>query len=392
MALSDFLSRFFVPADAIRRRQEELVRKTPAPTFWLFGKTGTGKSSIVKYLTDTDNIAIGEGYRPCTTHSAQYDYPSVDCPALRFLDTRGLGEVNYDPQEDIQAFDAIAHAMIVTVPLLDFAQEAVLTPLRKIRAERPKRPVVLVLTTLHRAIPGRQHPPYPFEENLEPSGLLDEWARPMAEQRERFAGLVDAVVPVDLTQADDGFDDPDYGGPKLQATLAELLPDAQRQAFRSLAEVVGELKNLYWRRAMPYVVGYSALAGAAAAFPIPYLDIPIVTAVQGAMVHEIAKVYDVPSEASIVMSAAGSALVSRLALRELLKVIPVIGGAASVASASASTLALGRACCFYFAEIRDGHVPSRERFAEILRGQGERPSVTPPAHDAREKPPEEKPQ
>ncbi len=42
-------------------QRQELVRRMPAPTFWLFGKTGSGKSSLVRLLTQADQIQIGNG-------------------------------------------------------------------------------------------------------------------------------------------------------------------------------------------------------------------------------------------------------------------------------------------------------------------------------------------
>jgi uncharacterized protein (DUF697 family) len=373
MSVSEAFARLFVSEKKVKQRIEELLRRTPAPVFWLFGKAQTGKSSIVKYLTGADAVEIGQGFRPVTRHSHQYDYPSADAPAARFIDTRGLGEGDYDPAEDIEQFDAVAHAMIVTVPLTDFAQEAVIAPLRRIRERNAQRPVVLALTCLHRALPpGAQHPPYPFSDTLDPADLLEEWRRPLAEQRQQFAGLVDAVVPIDLTHPDDGFAVADYGGERLRQVLAEVLPDAQREAFARLEEAVRELKDLYLKRALPWIAGASALAGTAAAVPIPYLDLPAVTAFQVAMVRQVASVYGQQlsaAEAAKVYSAVGGVVLTGMLVRELLKVIPFVGAAASVAAASAVTAALGRTCCWYFGEVRKGNVPSRTEFERVFRAQ-----------------------
>jgi uncharacterized protein (DUF697 family) len=373
MSWTEAFARLFVTEKQVKQRVEDLLRRTPVPVFWLFGKAQTGKSSIVKYLTGVGDIDIGQGFRPVTRHSHQYDFPSSEAPAARFIDTRGLGEGDYDPAEDIAHFDATAHAMIVTVPLTDFAQEAVLAPLKRIREGNPHRPVVLALTCLHRALPPpQQHPPYPFHDTLDPADLLEEWRRPLAQQRQEFAGLVDVVVPIDLTHPDDGFANPQYGGDRLRQALADVLPDAQREAFRRLEEVVGELKDLYLKRALPWIAGASALAATAAAVPIPYLDLPAVTAFQVAMVRQVASVYGQQMtlpEAAKLYSAVGGVVLSGLAIRELLKIIPFVGEAASVAMASAVTAALGRTCCWYFGEVRNGHVPTRLEFERAFRAQ-----------------------
>jgi uncharacterized protein (DUF697 family)/predicted GTPase len=371
MILSYLLGQFRnARAGGLERRKEDLLRQTPAPTFWLFGKTGTGKSSIIKYLTGADAVEIGKGYRTTTRHSQQFDFPSRECPVLRFLDTRGLGEPGYDPAEDIKTFRETAHALIVTVPLTDFAQELVIGPLRQIRASRPERPILLAITCLHRAIPQRQHPPYPFNDSLEPAGLIEEWARPLAEQRRQFAGLIDAVVPIDLTQPSDGFANPHYGGEHLRKTLAELLPGAQREAFLTLGSGLQELTDIYQRRAFPYVLGAASLAGVAAAVPVPYLEIPVVVAIQAMMARQIATVYEIPPDRRSLLetgSAVGLGMLTRLAAAELLKLIPFVGSIASTAASTAATLALGRTCCWYYAEIRKGHVPTKEQFASVFR-------------------------
>ena len=43
---------------------------------------------------------VGEGFEPCTRTAAFYDVPP-EVPLLRFLDTRGLGEADYDPANDM---------------------------------------------------------------------------------------------------------------------------------------------------------------------------------------------------------------------------------------------------------------------------------------------------
>jgi hypothetical protein len=71
-----------------------------APVVWLLGKTGAKKSAIVAALTGDPYAKVGEGFEPCTRTAAFYDVPP-EVPLLRFLDTRGLGEADYDPAKDI---------------------------------------------------------------------------------------------------------------------------------------------------------------------------------------------------------------------------------------------------------------------------------------------------
>ena len=82
--------------EQFEQQQRDLLKQTPVPVLWLFGKTGSGKSSIVRYLTGATQAEIGNGFRPQTTNSSQYDFPESEHPIIRFLDTRGLGEAGYD--------------------------------------------------------------------------------------------------------------------------------------------------------------------------------------------------------------------------------------------------------------------------------------------------------
>src|SRR5947209_7591434 len=99
----------------LQKQLAELRRRMPVPVFWLYGKTQSGKTSIIKYLTGADRAEIGNGFRPCTRYSQEYDFPTADTPLLSFLDTRGLGEPGYDPEEDLARFDHQAHLVVVTV-------------------------------------------------------------------------------------------------------------------------------------------------------------------------------------------------------------------------------------------------------------------------------------
>jgi hypothetical protein len=59
----------------------ELLKKAPVPTFWLFGKAQSGKSSLVKYMTGAEDVQIGNGFRPTTKHSSRTCLPSRELAA-----------------------------------------------------------------------------------------------------------------------------------------------------------------------------------------------------------------------------------------------------------------------------------------------------------------------
>ncbi len=355
--------------EEMRAHLERLRRQAPTPVFWLVGKTQSGKTSLVRYLTGAERAEIGKGYQPCTRFSSKYVFPTEQAPLLCFLDTRGLDEPGYDPGEDIARFAGEAHVVLVVVKALDHAQQNVLAMLKKLREAQKQRPIVLVLTCLHEAYPQQQHPlPYPFGPEAQLPGdapeMLASLAASIAEQKHRFDGLVDHVVAVDFTPAEEGFNEPNYGGEALRQVLLEVLPAAQAQSLRTLETAQKELKDLFARQALPTILGHATLAATAGAIPIPFVDLALISAIQTRMVYELAQLYGQPltkRRLGELASALGLGILTRQAGRELIKVIPglgtLIGSVAGGALAGASTYALGQAFCYYYRAVLEGHVP-----------------------------------
>src|SRR5436190_2577900 len=142
--------------EELHERLSELRGKTAVPVIWLLGKTQSGKTSIIKYLTGAEDAEIGQGFQPCTRFSRVYHFPTPDAPLITFLDTRGLEEPGYDATEDLVEFHRQAHVLLVTVKVLDHALEKLVREVRKLRGQESHRPVVLALTCLHEAYPQQQ--------------------------------------------------------------------------------------------------------------------------------------------------------------------------------------------------------------------------------------------
>ena len=349
--------------------------KAPSPVLWLYGKTQSGKTSVVRFLTGADDAEIGSGFRPCTKHSRMYPFPTEDAPVLTFLDTRGVDEPGYDPAEDLAAFDAKAHVVLVTCRITDFATGNVVAALARVRAANPRRPILLVLTCLHEAYPQQQHPqPYPFADlSVEPAALWGEGSatqKLIATHRERFAGLVDRIVPVDLTKPEEGYDDPNYGGDALKRAILELLPLAYRETLRHYDSASRQFRDRQQKRAAPVLVGYSTLAATAGALPIPFVDLLTLPAIQARMVNELAAQSgnkDSGHRFLELSSAAGVGLLASVALRQVAKLIPYVGSVVGAGLAGASTYALGRAFLEYDRRVNSGHLPDQDEVAAIYR-------------------------
>ncbi len=370
----------------VQKKLDQLRERLPVPVFWLFGKTQSGKTSIVKYLTGADRAEIGKGYQPCTRFSSLYQFPTPEAPLATFLDTRGLDEPGYDPAEDLARFNTEAHVVVVVAKVMDHAQENVFKHLQTLRQAQPRRPVVLALTTLHEAYPQQQHSmPYPFDADGQPTEpttppVSEDLLRSAAEQRRRFGKIVDRIAMVDLTPPEEGFTDPEYGWPRLRQELLEVLPAAVGQTLRTLDEATHELQDLYAREALPHILAYSSLAASAGAVPIPVLDLVLLSGVQSRMIYHLGRHYGQPLTAQGFLEIAGGAglgalarQATRMTVVELLKLIPLVGSlAGAVAGAAlawASTYALGKAFCYYYRRVHQGHVPQTEDLKHYYKDQ-----------------------
>ncbi len=243
---------------------------------------------------------------------------------------------------------------------------------------------MLVLTCLHEAYPQQQHPePYPFMTSApvaETNGQVKQDSkqvpepllRSLREQQERFQGLVDRVVPVDLTRPEDGFTNPTYGGEQLKQVLLEVLPGAYRHTLLTLDELTRQLQDLYARQALPRILGYSSLAATAGAIPVPWLDLLILPGIQSRMIYHLARFYGQPLSGTRFLELAstlGLGVLFRQASREVVKFIPYVGSVAGGVMAGASTFALGKAFCYYYSAIHQGHVPQPEDLRRYYQEQ-----------------------
>jgi uncharacterized protein (DUF697 family)/predicted GTPase len=367
--LQSLLTTRWLSESEFQRQFSELIRRQSVPEFWLLGKTGSGKSSVIRFLTGAEQAEVGNGFRPQTRHSQTFDFPSPDAPLLRFIDTRGLGESGYDAAAEVAAFSARSHVVIVTARLLDQALGELLETLRAVRTDRPSRPVLLAITCLHEAYPRQPHPqPDPFVDGSWSMVAPDTVRRAYATQVERFADLVDRIVPIDFTLPEDDLNPTDLGGQRLHAALVELLPAAYRQTLLILNDARRDLSDLRMRRAAPYIAGYSLAAASAAAVPVPWIDLPLVLGIQSHLLLQLARLYGQPASATQLWKIAGpiaGSLLTRFAAREILKSIPLLGMAANATLAYAYTFGLGRLSCWYFDRVHEGHLPTADEVKQV---------------------------
>lgn len=345
-----------------------ILAQAPIPVIWLFGKTGSGKSSLIRYLTGASDIEIGNGFQPQTRHTQLFCFPDQQTPLVKFLDTRGLGEVHYDHAADIANLQQESHLVVVTVRAMDHSLDELKETWQQIRNCRPRRPVLLVLTALHDAYPGQPHPVDRGPDTSWP----DDLQRSIELQKSRFAGLYDRVVEVDLTTPDDLLEPTDFRGRLLKEALLELLPAAYRHTLSCLENVDQALGDLSRRRSAPIIMAHSVLAASTAAFPIPWVDIPAVFAIQTHLAKALADVYQQPMDKANlakIMGLVGGVVAVQAGLRQGLKLIPYVGMAANAASTFGITYAAGWAWQWYFTQRKKGHLPTNEELKQQFREQ-----------------------
>jgi uncharacterized protein (DUF697 family) len=340
-----------------------------APVVWLLGKVQSGKTSLVRATTGSSSAEIGNGFRACTKTARVFDFPE-EAPLIRFLDTRGLGEVGYDPAEDLAMCERQSHLVVVTMRVLDQQQEAVLEVVRAIRRRHPEWPIIVAQTTLHEGYPaGAGHvQPYPFKEcdpaALAAAGVSSDLIRSLKRQQAQFADIPGngaiAFVPVDFTLAGDGWEPVDYGYDAFIETLHNIAPAAVVTALQDLR---GDTIDQLAARAHPHILGYATAAGAADLWPVA--GIALVPAIQAKLIHALGAIYGVSWDRRTLSEFAGALgastlvrIASGFGARELAKLVPVYGQTAGAATAAvmsfATTYALGKAAGYFLGQRRHG--------------------------------------
>ena len=194
---------------SLRMQLQKAKAGIPSPVFWLLGKTQSGKSSIIRALTGDSRAQIGDGMRPVTRTAYLYEFPDEESCLIQFLDTRGLGETDYDPAEDMSTFQGQAHVLVVVMKAMDHAQESVMTAVRTVLKKQPHWPVIVVQTCLHEGYPepSMNHVlPYPYDDPNRTDFVPTDLRRALDHQRRLLKGIDARFVAVDLTLEEDGLD------------------------------------------------------------------------------------------------------------------------------------------------------------------------------------------
>lgn len=365
---------FRVNDEQIAEILEAVRAELPTTEALMLGKPQAGKSSIVRGLTGVSAEIVGQGFRPHTQNTQRYAYPTENLPLLIFTDTVGLGDVTHQTETIIQELtqelktgDRRARILILTIKITDFATDTLRQIAQQLRREFPEIPCLLAVTCLHELYPIEQveHPPYP-------PTTIESIHRAFESLQETFKPICDRAVLIDFTLKEDGFTPVFYGLEAFSAALTDLLPEAEARAIYQLLEGnagkrIGDLYRDVGRR---YILPFSIMAGTLAAVPLPFATMPVLTALQVAMVVAIGQLYGQtlsPSQAGGLVSAIAGGFAAQAIGRELIKFIPGFGSVIAASWAGAYTWALGEAACVYFGDVMGGKKPDTQKIQATMQ-------------------------
>lgn len=338
------------PPENIDLEKANEFQKQHLPTLWLLGKTGAGKSSLIKALTGESTVKVGNGFMPCTMTSQVYDFPQEQ-PIFRFLDTRGLGESNYEPAADIAEIENDAYALVVMIRIDEIEQSDVLQALSEIKKNKTVKNVfVLYTASLTISKEDRANAVYYFNQSIE-----------------KYWG---ASIPSLMVDFEEGSF---WGRESLEGKLAEFLPTV---AIFMDEELNSGAESRNFLKLRSEVLWYSGIASGTDV--IPGVGLVSVPTIQGKLLHSLANQYGIEWSKRIFMELVGT-LGSSLAVqytgslvgRQLAKLIPVygqtVGTTVSVAISFASTYAIGRAAAYYFYKKQRGEEVSQSEMQALYK-------------------------
>lgn len=327
----------------------------PPPVIWLLGKTGAGKSSLVRCLTGLDSVQVGNGFESCTATASIFDFPA-ERPLVRFMDTRGLGEGGYDPSEDLKQCREQSHVVLLVAKIDDPVQSVITDAAREVQRKDSFCPMVLVHTGM----------------DLIASG--DERTRAASANQRLFEQALARPLRAAHLAMPSGELGPDAQGiDELLEILADVIPDVAVSLSTARAR---EAEKSEFAAVKGAVLRYASAAGASDL--APFLGLVSVPSAQAAMLKSLAEHYRVKWSAQRFREfamAMGTGLLVRFgggyAARQLARLVPgygqTVGAVASGAVSFASTYAMGRCAALYLYHQQHAQKVSPLEIRELYR-------------------------
>lgn len=339
----------------------------------ILGKTGVGKSTLINNMFSQKLAETGVG-KPVTDRIRKVEKP--DFP-LAIYDTPGLelggdnaidgliNEVVGEIEAGVKSGDMgkAIHCIwyCISTPSHRFEQaEIEFLNMFFDKTSNYNIPVILVLTQSY--------------SKKDAKALMAEI------EKENLA--IANIVPVlsEDYEIDEEYIAKAYGLDRLSEVIINVIPEAVQKTFVAVQCANLELKK---GRAQAVVASAVVVAATTGAVPIPFADAALLVPEQVAMLASITAIYGIPMEKSTLIAiisstigTAGTTVLGRTVVSNLLKLIPtagsVVGGGISSATAAAFTAALGEAYIIILTKVYKGEmsvadIKTKEGKMEISR-------------------------
>jgi uncharacterized protein (DUF697 family)/GTP-binding protein EngB required for normal cell division len=315
----------------------------------IFGKTGTGKSTLINAIFGEAVAETGIG-KPVTRDNHLYIHKSG---AFGLLDTRGV-EIGTDSDTIIADLGNLiderrSRPLKEQIHLAWYCVRATDRRFEDVEADFIKMlhelglPVICVLTQVERNGAGHYHPEaLILAKDIEARGLP----------------IADSKVVLTMAKADEFNGRPQHGLVDLLDATFRSAPAGVEKALIAAQKIDMKRK---WNAALAIATTASTAAAAAGAIPIPFSDAAALVPIQLGMMGGIAVTYGIDLDKATIASVAATATATaagRAAVVGLLKFIPgvgtLIGGAINATIAGGFTMAMGTAWALVCEQLAQG--------------------------------------